>query len=721
MQNPDSGIAKSASLPWHGDFETPPYEAWRKAVESELKGAPFEKKLVTQTYEGIALQPLYRREDVANLPQVNSLPGFVPYLRGTRASGYQAGSWEISQEITDATPSDFNTNARAFLGRGLTGLNIVLDRATRDGFDPDWAQAGQVGVGGLSIATFSDLERALEGIDLAKVPLFVRSGSSAMPFAALLVALCRQRKLATKDLHGCIEMDPLGVLAHEGRLPQSLDGAYREMAELLRWARVHSPQLQTICVHARSWHEAGGHAVQELAFSLATAVEYLRAMHERGLDVDTVAPRTRFAMTVGSNFFMEIAKLRAARLLWASLIKALGGSEQAMKLVIHVRTCQWNKTALEPYVNLLRVTVEAFAGVMGGCDSMQVGAFDEVTRTPGEFSQRIARNTQIILQKECNLDRVCDPAGGSWYVEHLTDALARQAWSLFQEVERRGGMAKAMRDGFPQEEVAKTAAAKLKNVAGRRDVIVGANQYVNLKETPLPETAVDTEKLHKRRVQQIQDYRTSGDDERNVMVMDGLAQLVGAGDGERFEACVQAVSAGATLGEITRALRLTDHPDAPLKPVKFDRAAKQFERLRSAVEAHTARVGARPKVHLATLGPPAQHKARADFCRGFFGTVGLDVVYAPGSETEEEAVRKVLESGAQAVVICSTDETYPTVVPKLAPLLKALNPRRVVMLAGYPTAQIEGYRSAGVDEFVHIRSNAVELLSHLLGQLGVNL
>ncbi len=703
------------------EFPVPAYADWRAAVEAELKGAPFDKKMLTKTYEGITLQPLYRQEDTASLPHLHSFPGFPPFVRGGRASGCLKQSWEISQELASPSPAEFNTAARAGIERGLNALNVVLDRATRQGQDPDSAAKEDVGANGLSIASVADLAKAFEGIDLGKVSLLVRSGASAMPFAALLVALCQQRKQPMSALRGCIEMDPLGVLAHEGRLPQALAGAYREMAQLIRWTAQHAPSLQCVCVHSRAWHEAGGNAVQELAFSLATGVEYLREMAARGLDVNTVAPRVRFALTVGSSLFMEVAKIRAARLLWSSVVASLGGSAEAQRLVVHVRTAQYNKTVLDPYVNILRGTVEAFAGAVGGCDSMQVGAFDEVIRTPDDASQRLARNTQIILQRECDMDKVIDPAGGSWYAEWLTDALAKGAWALFQEVEKKGGMAKALRAGYPQAEVAKVAAEKLKAVAQRRDIIVGNNQYANVKEKPLAARPVDLAAFYQRRAQEVAACRTSGDVKQSTAVLQRLGQVMEAAGSAGFEACVEAALAGATLGEITRSLHAKEQPDAPITPVKLQRAASQIEHLRGAVDRFTAKHGARPKLFLANMGPLAQHKARADFCRGFFSVGGLDVVYSAGAPTPAEAAQKALDSGARAIVICSTDETYPALVPEFVRLVKAKDPTRIVILAGYPQEQVEAHKQAGVDDFVHVRVNAVEFLSNLSAKLGVTL
>ena len=701
--------------------EFPPvtYADWRKLVETELKGAPFEKRMCTATYEGITLQPLYRREDMVNLPHVNSLPGFAPFVRGTSAGGYVKQPWAVSQEMIFSSPSEFNLAARNSLGRGLNALNMVLDKATRDAHDPDSAKPGEVGSGGLSIATLADLERAIEGIDLEKTFLFVRSGASALPFAALLVALANKRRIKTASLNGCIEMDPLGVLAHEGVLPQSLAGAYQEMSVLTRWAADHAPNLQTICVHSRSWHEAGGNAVQELAYMLATGVEYLRELNRRGIEVKTAAPRMRFAVTVGTNFFMEIAKLRAARLLWSRAVAALGGDEPAQKLSLHVRTSRWNKTVCDPHNNLLRATVESFAGVLGGCDSMQVGAFDEVFRQPDDFSLRLARNTQLILQKECSLDHVIDPAGGSWFVETVTHELASRAWTLFQEVEKLGGMVAAMQAGVPQKAVAATAREKITNVGRRRDSIIGVNQYANTKEKPLEIPVTDTLAFQKHRADQVASHRTSLGDAENEIVLEKLSAILHLKDAQLFATCIEAVAAGATLGEITRAIRGGDGTVTAITPVCLTRAAAQFEGLRAAAERHFAIHKIRPLVFLCNMGSLREHKARADFARGFFAAGGYDAISPKGFKTTEEAVTAFAESSARIAVICSTDENYPALVPPLVAGIRSRSPDAVIVLAGFPQDQIEAHKKSGVNEFMNIRADAAELLGKFHQQLGI--
>jgi methylmalonyl-CoA mutase len=701
------------------EFPSASYADWRKVVDAELKGAPFDKRMFSSTYEGITLKPIYRSEDAATLPHGGSFPGHAPFVRGSSAAGYLQHSWDISQEIHCSSAAEFNQAARNSLSRGLNALNMVLDKATRHGLDPDWARPADVGCGGLSIATVEDLGKALEGINLETVSLFVRSGASAMPFAVLLAALLRKRKQAASALRGCVEMDPLGVLSHEGSLPQSLAGAYREMAALTRWAAACAPNLQTICVHSRAWHESGANAVQELAFTLATGVEYLREMSDRELDANVAGPRLRFAITVGENFFMEIAKLRALRLIWSRAVEAFGGDAKAQHACLHVRTSHWNKTVYDAHNNILRATVEAFAGVAGGCDSMQVGAYDEVFRQPDDFSQRLARNTQLVLQKECELAHVIDPAGGSWYVESLTAELAGRAWSLFQEIEKRGGMATALASGFPQDAIAITAAEKIKSVRQRRQSIIGVNQYANPKEKAPELAAAEPEAFHQRRVRQIASYRTSLEDAENEGVLAKLAYIIGLKEVELFEAAVEAALAGATLGEIVRALRIHDHPCEPVPPVRLTRPALEFEKLRAASERYALGHGGPPRVFLCNMGELKEHKARADFARGFFAAGGFEVVSAGSFATPADAALAFAKSEASIAVICSTDERYPVLVPLLTAAIRAQNPQAILILAGSPLEQVEAHKKAGIDEFIHARADAVELLGKIQRLLGV--
>ena len=481
------------------NFPVSTYDDWQKAAEALLKGASFENKLRTRTYEGIELQPIYNPEDIEDLPHLGEMPGFGHFSRGYRANGYSTAAWQISQEIPCGTPEEFNRVALTELARGVSELNIPVDLATQVGRDPDDAQIGEVGACGVSLATLADVEKAFEGINLPMISVYLRTGSFAVPVTALLLAHARKQGIDYGAIRGCIEIDPLGTLAWKGDLPVSLELSYREMATLTRFTEERAPGLQTIAVQGHPYHDGGASAVQELACVIATGAEYIREMLKRGIGIETIGVRMRFGLSIGSNFFMEVAKLRAVRVLWSQVIESFGGTERAGRMHLHSRTSLFNKTLYDPFVNLLRSTTEAFSAVVGGTDSMHVGPFDEPLRVPDHFSRRIARNTHLILGEECNLSQVTDPAGGSWYVEWLTDQIARKAWLEFQDIERNGGMAEALKAGQPQKMIIDTAARRSESVARRRDVIVGTNMYANAKEEAIEQSLPDTSAIQRER------------------------------------------------------------------------------------------------------------------------------------------------------------------------------------------------------------------------------
>ncbi len=648
------------------DFPAASDADWRQAAEESLNGAPIEKKLVTRTPEGIDLQPIYSRADGEKLRLADEWPGLPPYVRGADPLGSRANGWFICQNLAGVPAHDFNAVLRHDLIRGLNAISLPLDAATKLGLPSEERATGAASERekGLPMRTTEDVDHALRGVELASVPLFASAGVAALPVTMLLTNWLVGQSQPPSNLHGAVVGDPFSGWLSYGRLPVSLETTFDDLATLTSWVQRDGLRLRTIGVDAGAWADAGAHAVQELAFGLATGVAYLRALDARGIGIELAAPRVLFTYALGSNLFMEIAKLRAARLLWARAIAATGGGAEAQRLVCHGRTTAWNKTVLDPHVNLLRTTSEAFAGVVGGCAGLQVGAFDACERAPDEFSRRLARNVQIILAEECQLGRVIDPAGGSWYVETVTRQLAEKAWSLFQDIERRGGMAAAIREGYPQALVEKTAAERIGAVELRRDAVIGTNLQPNLREKMSPEADFATP------------YTT--------------------------------VRSG---------------PDAApeVKRLVPRRRAAPFEALRRRSEAWLARTGARPKVFLAGLGPRKQHAARVDFSSAFFAAGGFEPVVAKGLETSESAARAALESGAPIVVICSTDETYPALVPPLAAALKAADKPPLVVVAGLPaTPELQQqFKSAGVDEFIHLRANSVTLLSALQDKLGL--
>lgn len=687
MADENLSAPRDKMSPLFADFTPTTYDEWYETTIQSLKGKPF-ARLIAQTYEGIDVQPIYNAADMVDLPYLETLPGQFPFVRGTKADGYLAKPWLIAQEIAYGSPQQVNEALRHDLAQGQTAVNLIPDRAARQGLDPDQVNQEDVGHRGVSLCTVTDFAVALAGVDLAKTPLFVRSGSGALPLAALLLAARRGDLLS---LHGCLEADPIGELVHHGTLPLPLDKAFDELTMLVRGLSQVAPHCQAMMIHGYPYAHGGSNAVQELAFVLGTAVAYLRALQERGLDVNSAALSMQFAFSIGGDFFMEIAKLRAARMLWAQVVQAFGGEAEAQKMVLHGRTQRHNKTFTDAYVNMLRVTTEAFAAAVGGVDSLHVAPFAAEVGSPDEFSRRIARNTQVILQEEANLKHLIDPAGGSWYVEWLTDQVAQRAWALFQEVEKQGGLVAALQSGWVQAQVAETAAARVQNLAVRKDILVGTNLYANPDEQPLPRDHTDYESFYRVRCSFVSAVR-------NVAYGTRIAPT-------DLNALVLAAENGATLGQITAALR-HDHAaqDRPtITAIPWRRVAEPFEQLRAAANA----AAERPRIFLITMGSLRQHKARADFARDFFVVGGFEIVYPDGFDEMETAVAAALADGAQAVVICSTDETYPVLVPPLVQSLKAANPDMTILLAGYPKEQVESHKAAGIDAFIYLGADCL--------------
>ncbi|MFS0553960.1 methylmalonyl-CoA mutase family protein [Brevibacillus sp. 179-C9.3 HS] len=698
------------------EFSVPTYEQWREAAEKSLKGASFDAKLLTHTYEGIIRQPIYRYEDVETLPYLEALPGEAPFHRGKAHPNEQKEhNWYVCQEIMAANAKAFNEAAVADLARGQTMLPLMVDQATLAGLDPDEALPDAIGNKGVSVFCKEDVAEALQGVKLAEVPLFVNTGALGLPIVSLLLAHLEASGQQASVLRGCIGQDPVAVLLTEGKLPCSLQTAYDAMASLTKWANEQAPAIKTILVQANPYQDGGGNAVTELAFSLTTGVEYLQAMLERGLSIEDAAPRMQFSYAIGSDVFMEIAKLRVARMLWSNIVAAYGGSAEAQKMTIHARTSAWTKTVYDPYVNMLRATTEAFSAVIGGADSLHVSAFDEAIRPANEFSRRIARNTQIILQEESHLAKVIDPAGGSWYVEWLTNELAKKAWELFQQVEEQGGMLRALEAGFPQGFIAQIADKKAASINTRKKRVVGTNMYANTAEQALQAESLPV--IHEERAADARSYRMKRD---TTLVSDTLKELANNPD-EFIERAIKAALHGATVGDIAKAMRHADQVETIVQPLQIHRATERFEALRMQADDYVNKTGKRPTVFLAMMGPVAKHKARADFASEFFAVGGFEVMRQQAFSTTIEATEAAVGSGALITVICSDDASYPELVPPLAQAIRQSAPQMTVLLAGLPDAdQLATYKAAGVDDCIHMRSNCYEMLRELQERIGVS-
>ncbi len=617
------------------EFSASTYDEWLEATVKSLKGKPFDK-LVKTAYEGFDVQPMYRNEDIADLPHIDTLPGQFPYVRGTKTDGYQSDTWSIAQSINLSDPKDFNEALKHDLERGQTAINI-----------------GHT----MQLENLEDIQTAFADIDLTQYPLIIQADSNATAVYDMLTSYIDNDQL--RQISGCIGYDPVHQLAKTGQV--SAD-TFDLMAELINKADDQSPELDTIAIHTDVYHAAGANAVQEMAIAIATGVTYLTEMIERGVDINVVASKIRFFLIVGENFFMEVAKLRAIKMMWAQIVREFGGDDESAKMTLHVRTATRNKTRHDPYVNMLRTTTEAMAGAIGGIDSLQVSPFDEPFGEPDEFSRRISRNVQMILQEEVNLTRVIDPAGGSWYVEHLTNELATSAWDFFQQIEAQGGMVDALGSGFIHAQINDVLDARIAKLASRRDVLVGTNMYPNLEET-MPANR----NLHENGV-----ANTNGSD--NMI------------------------------------------ESTPLQPVRL---SEPFEQLRANSETYRKANGHRPQIFLANFGALRDYKARMDFTRGFYEVGGFELTDNGGYDDITSAVDATITNNAPAVVICSTDAKYADVVPEFVLALKSQKPDTVVILAGYPKDKIDDYREAGVDDFIHVRANCYDMNKDLQDRLGV--
>ena len=693
------------------EFTPPTDEEWKAACEALLKGAPFEKKMFTKTYEGITFDPMYTRKHTEEILPKSVMPGMGDYLRGVDAAGYIGKPWGIAQACDETLPSENNELLCHENDKGSTIYHIVLDSASRAGIDA--RQAEKVGDTGTSVTTVDDMHTLLTGLDLKKFPLYVYAGANAVPLLALVAAARRAAGEDMANVQGIVGADPVGALVTDGKLPASLDAHYDSLAAAARWATANAPRLRTVFVRSDVYSSGGANDVQEVASVLATATAYLRALCARGLTIDEAASQIAFAFSMGANFFLQIAKLRAVRPIWAQIVKAFGGSAEAQKMRIHARPALFFKTIYDPYVNMLRNTTEIFSGVVGGIDSFESAPFDEPIRKGDEFSRRIARNIQIMLQEEFGLLQPIDPAGGSWAVETLTRKMKEKIWEEFQSIEKQGGIVEALRSGTVQDAIAKVLADRFKSANLRKDRIVGNNMYPNMTETLLETRAEDTAALKAQRTKDIDAYLSDIDAKHRD---EALAALRGA---LSVENATEAALAGATIAELMNAVNEGKGAET-VAAIAPHRWSERFEALRRRTEDYKAEKNDNVKIFLANMGPIPQHKARADFTTGFLQVGAFEVLTNDGFKTVEEAAEAARASGADAVVICSTDATYPEIVPALAPKLHEVLPDARVFLAGAaPKDLLETYKEAGIDEYISVRANCYEVLESLQKKKGM--
>lgn len=682
------------------DFPPVTPEAWRAQAEIDLKGAPFDKKLVTHTYEGVAIQPLYTEADWPSASDPSGMPGIDPFTRGATALGNSRG-WDIRQEHALPWPADNNEAIVQDLARGATSIRLRLDNTTRAGnFGGD-----ETGMGGMALGLVEDLDEALAGVDLKKTFIGLDAGAAFIPAAAMLEELWRRRGVGADEARGAFNANPLGSLAELGRLPVSIDIALSRLADIAKWTAANRPRVKSVLVGTRPYHHAGATAVQDIAFSMATAVAYLRTLTDAGMGVDDACRQMTFSYGVGCNFFLAIAKLRAARRLWARIAEVSGASERYRGMRMHVTTSRRVITERDPWVNMLRTTICAAAGAIGGAQAISAVPFDAAIGQPDDFSRRLARNTQIILAEEAHLGSVVDPAGGSWYIEKLTDQLAQAGWKLFQEIEARGGMVRSLADGWAAAQINAAFAERLKNLQRRRDPITGVSEYPNVKEKPVERHTPNVAEMRKRLQERLVAHKMNGRPEPKTPISKPMA------------AAVEMARLGWPAGDIMGKLAEGSEPIVieALRPHPF---SEPFEALRTASDEYLEKTGRRPRVFLANIGPVARHTARANYATNFFEAGGFEAITNTGFATPPAVAEAFAASGAAIAVVCSDDKTYAEIATDVAGALKTAGARTVV-LAGNPGENKADWQAAGVDRFIYIGCDVLEILRELLTEEGV--
>lgn len=685
------------------DFPPADYDQWRAIVETDLKGAPFEKKLVTHTYEGIDLEPLYSRKDFPGDTDPFGFPGLPPFVRGSLPLEAVQTGLDLRQEHAHPDLKATNRAILEDLAGGVTSVLLRLDTAASGGWDIDQAAAELLDhPSGLLAYCIDDLDAALEGSRLELVGVALDAGASFLPAAALLAALWQRRGTNSEQARGAFNADPMAVLASTGELPYSPESAVAQLADLAHWTSKNLGQVTSVAVDTSPYHHAGATAAQDLAFGLATGVEYLRAMTNAGLDIDAAARQILFRISLGTHHFLAIGKLRAARRLWWQVIESCGGSGASGGMRIHARTSNRVLTRRDPYVNILRNSASVFAAYIGGAQIITSVPFDHVVSLPDELSRRAARNTFLVLQEEGQLSRVVDPAGGSWFLDKITDDLAQKAWPIFQEIERQGGMWAALRSGWVSDQIDASYGQRAKDIARRKEPITGISEFPNPTEERTEHAPLDLPALRAAASERVSSARTRGGT---------TEKLTAAAD------VVASAAQGATIGQLASALGF--HKSAlRMQPLEARGFAEPFEELRDAADAWQASHGHRPRVFLANMGPVAHHTARATYSMNFFEAGGFEVISNNGFQSDTEASAAFAASGASIAVICSSDKLYPEFVPGVARRLKEAGARSVV-LAGNPGENEAAWREVGVDRFIYVKCDVLATLREMLQEEGV--
>jgi len=696
---------------------------WDAAAAKEVKG----KNLTWQTPEGIAVKPLYTPEDTAGIDP--GLPGFAPFTRGPYASMYTGRPWTIRQYAGFSTAEDSNAFYRRNLAAGQKGLSVAFDLATHRGYDSDHPRVtGDVGKAGVAIDTIDDMKILFDGIPLDTMSVSMTMNGAVLPVMAFYIVAAEEQGVRQDQLSGTIQNDILKEFAVRNTYIYPPEPSMRIVADIIAYTSEHMPRFNSISISGYHMLEAGATAVQELAFTLADGMEYVRAARAQGLDVDAFAPRLSFFFGIGMNFFMEIAKLRAARTLWHRIMSDFGAKNpKSLMLRTHCQTSGVSLTEQDPWNNIVRTTIEAMAAVLGGTQSLHTNSFDEAIALPTDFSARIARNTQLILAEESGIPNVADPLGGSWFVETLTKELADKAWALIEEVEGLGGMTAAVREGMPKRRIEEASAERAAKVDRGETVIVGVNRYRLQDEAPIDILEVDNDKVRTGQIARIEKVRSGRDEAKCSAALDALRN--GAeGDANLLALAVDAARARATLGEISAALEAVwGRYDTVPTPVRGIYGAAyegdpRWQQTEAGVGAVERRLGRKPRLLVAKMGQDG-HDRGANLVASAFADLGFEVVSGPLFQTPQESARLAVDTDVDVVGASSLAAGHKTLVPELIGHLRDLGRADIKVVVGgvIPAQDYDMLREAGVQAIFGPGTNLVDAAGEVLKLLGHNM
>ncbi|MGH6946130.1 MAG: methylmalonyl-CoA mutase [Kiloniellales bacterium] len=687
------------------DFPKATLDGWRALARDELKGDDAES-LTWPTLEGIAVKPLYTAADLEGLETLGSLPGFAPFLRGPRATMYAARPWTLRQYAGFSTAEDSNVFYRKNLASGQMGLSIAFDLATHRGYDSDHPRVvGDVGKAGVAIDSVEDMKILFDGIPLDRMSVSMTMNGAVLPVLAGFIVAGEEQGVAQEKLTGTIQNDVLKEFMVRNTYIYPPEPSMRIVADIIEYTAKNLPRFNSISISGYHMQEAGATCVQELAFTLADGIEYVRAALAKGLAVDSFAPRLSFFFNIGMSFFMEIAKLRAARYLWANLLSDLFGAKDLRSLMLrtHCQTSGVSLTEQDPYNNIVRTTVEALAGALGGTQSLHTNALDEAVALPTPFSAAIARNTQLILQEETGITKVVDPLAGSYYLESLTASMIAEAKTLIDEVEALGGMTKAIESGMPKLKIEEAAARRQARIDRGLDVVVGVNKYRREEADHVEILDIDNQKVRRQQIARLEKIRASRDEARCRETLAALTKAAAEKSGNLLALSIDAVRARATVGEISDALeqvytrhRAVIRSVAGVYGAAYD-GDEGFERICQEVDAFAEQEGRRPRMLVVKLGQDG-HDRGAKVIATAFADIGFDVDIGPLFQSPEEAAWQAVENDVHIIGISSQAAGHKTLVPKLLAELKKAGADDIIVVCGgvIPPQDYETLLKAGV-------------------------